>query len=336
LTNPFERLSAFPNSLLIQLAFFLPPVVGIALALFRLVPRIMYHGFQLKLPYIVLSLELLSHTLRVVFAVDPEGMVGLYDPFNSIFWFTPNVAVSLICHFVVLFYWNRAMKSFGTKPLEWAIKYVYILAAAIVIVEVVSATLRSIDLAYETLYLAQVFYVILMIGVIIYILYTSVGIFKYLRENKLNKRQERAKGKVLRMVNLLMVSATLLILLVLLSGFALTPFFRMAIPELVFWLVQFTCVSTIAIIETLVMKPVSRPGQSSKTTEVTLGKTKQQGTGSSTLSGSLSSPEVTPRINSPSKVDDNTSAVEQTASNPSSPSVGSERQGDSSASSGPH
>ena len=98
----------------------LPPLIGIVLVLVRLVPRLKYGKFELKLPIVVLALEFLSHLLRLVVAIDPLGMRSIFDPFQALFWLTPHVAVSLICHLIVLFYWNRAMQSFGaTKNIDF-------------------------------------------------------------------------------------------------------------------------------------------------------------------------------------------------------------------------
>lgn len=149
---------------MIYIAFWLPSVIAVGLGLYRLIPRLKYRGFVLELPVIVLAGEIFANLLRLVFAIDPLGMNKIFDPFNSIFWYTPNGAVALVCHFGVLFYWNRAMHSFGAQSIDWMKKYVYMLFALIFVVEIVSATLRSLEFVYAFLVLSQVFYVILELG----------------------------------------------------------------------------------------------------------------------------------------------------------------------------
>jgi len=206
-----------------------------------------------------MGLELLSHLFRLVFAVDPFGMRGVFDPFSALFWFTPNVAVSLICHFIVLFYWNRAMTSFGAKRLDHLRVYVYVLFGVIVAIEISSAIMRGLELGYAFLMLVQIFYVILEIVVLIYIIYTAVGIFRYLaKKTPGSTQQERARAKVLRMTRLIVATGGFLVIIIILSGVALLPPLRRAYPEMILWLGEFTCLACISICETLVLKPVSK------------------------------------------------------------------------------
>jgi len=216
-----------------------------------------YGKLELKLPIVVLALETLGHLLRIVFAIDPMGMRSLYDPFDSLFWFTPHVAVSLICHLIVLFYWNRAMHSFGAvRSLEFLKKYLYILIAVIIALEIAGSVLRSLEVQDGFLYFVQVTYVVTELVVVGFIIYTAVGLFKFFKSNSLQLKQQRAKAKVFKMTKLIIASAVLLAIIVIFSATGLLEAFRHPYTEMLLWWIQCTCLSIIGICETLILKPV--------------------------------------------------------------------------------
>jgi len=202
--------------------------------------------------------------------VDPFGMRALYDPFSVLWLFSPHLTISLVTHFLILFYWNRAMKSFGAVSLDWAQKYVYVLIGVIVVVEIVSSIMRGIETLFEVLVFAQIFYGLLEILVIIFILYSAYGLYQFLRTaavpSSTATSQWRTRRKVLRMTKLLLASAFLLVIAIITIVIGFLSEFEYAFTEMIPWAVECTCLTSIGILETLILKPVSHGKRASAAT----------------------------------------------------------------------
>jgi len=235
------------------MAILLPPVVGVCFVIYRLTSRILNDGFSRRRPIVILSLLGVSHLLRIIFAIDPFGMRGLYDPFNALFWLTPNVAVSLVCDFLVLFYWNYALRSFGGRDIGRFEKYFYFLFAFIFAAEFTSTTLRSFAIAFAMQVIVQVFYVILEVIIIGFVAFTVFNLYQFIQ-----KQGESPSVDVMRVTRLILVVAVLLAALALMSCMVLAPWFRTAKMEFVYWPIAFGFVSLASIVETLILSPSSQ------------------------------------------------------------------------------
>jgi len=249
-------------------------------------------------PLIALSLDLLGNLLRFIFAVDPHGMRSIYDPFSALFWATPQATVGLICHFIVLYYWNRAVSSFGAKNLDSLRNYFYGLIVLIIFGELVVSSLKAVEIGFIVIIIYQVFYIILEALIIAYIVYTAVQLRNYFRDQRRLKghrnesSQRRAEQKVIRMTKLLVIVAGILVITIVVSALGILEIFRYPATEMILWLILYTTLASIAICQAILLQPGSKEKDSKVST---IGTTEESLKTSDT---SVSSPRNHQRVES--------------------------------------
>ena len=95
------------------------------------------------------------------------------------------MAPSIICHFTVLFYWNKAMSSFGARRIDGLKVYTYVLYGIVLAMECVNSIIRGFEIGYVIYLFSQVLYAILVCLIVIYIFYTAYGLVNYFKTSKL-------------------------------------------------------------------------------------------------------------------------------------------------------
>ena len=110
---------------------------------------------------------------------------------------------------MIQFYWNKALKSFGSRSLAWLVKYLYIFSVLIFLVGVASSIIFALEFPLVTLLvivIVQVFFFILIICLSAYTIYTAHGLFKFLRTtSQLTSVQKTSEQKAVRMSKILIV-----------------------------------------------------------------------------------------------------------------------------------
>jgi hypothetical protein len=250
-----------PWSIVFQVVIMVPSAAGFIIVLSRLIPIIMRSGRKPKLSHVVLSLEALAFSIRIIFAVDVMGIRALQGPFFTYFISTTSGAVALVADLLVLFYWNRALDVYGVrKDLEKRQRYVYIIIALIFVAEIISATLRGLAIAGYVNVVTQVLYGLVSIGIIVYISYTAHNLYKYFKDSEMTKKQEKARGKLIKMTRILIAVAVLIFIFAIFSVIYFLAIFKRAYTEIVWWVIMNSIVSAIGICETFLFRVPSGKG----------------------------------------------------------------------------
>ena len=289
--NPWLQFSESSWSIAYQVIMLSESVAILCFAVWRFSLLIFDVGLKpIKMVHVVLGLEILGLLLRILFAVDPLGMRLVYDPFFSLFFYTPNGAVSLMCDVIILFYWNRAMNSFGTRSIKFLTKYLYVFIAVICVAELTASILRSLEILDASLvvYIVQGSYVLFEAIIVGYTIYTAVGLYRFFKSvAQLNAIQQKSKRKVIRMTKILLFSSVFLFILVVSSILGGFQFMMGAISFTSLWFVQHINVSVISLCHILALS--RRKGKSSKSSRTNTGSTAKATT-------ELASVVVSPRV----------------------------------------
>lgn len=211
-------------SYLFQASLLIDSLAVLSVCIWRLTLIVRKHGCEKSLPQVILIILIPCALLQLLYAIDPFGMRELYDPFSLMFLYTPHFTICLGCTLVVLLHWNNALQNFGAKSILWTKKYIYGLCGFIALAEIVFSTLRGFEFSIAFLLLIPILYLLIQSAVICYVLYTAVGLFKFLKENL--DRKTITAIKVLRMTRLFLAYSGFLFPMVILTILGATQFFQ--------------------------------------------------------------------------------------------------------------
>jgi len=252
-----------PGGYVFQAVIIAPALVGLIICIIRATRYIKIVGVIFRMPLIVYCVAIVGHLFQIANGVDHQGFRSLYDPFGANSLFTTATAPVVINLLTVLFYWNRALKSFNTRSIEWTRKYIYILMAVITVSEVITSTLRVIYASPINYALIPILYLIVESALIIYIGYTGYSIFRFFKNtNELSAVQLRSKETTVRMTKVFAAIDGCIIILFIFTALGLIPNIFDWLPlQLVVWGICCTMVSLISILQTLLFRdPKAKSG----------------------------------------------------------------------------
>jgi len=299
--NTFKLWKEDGLSILPQVLICVPSVAGIIFAAVRLSTIVKAWGVRPRLPHVVLFLHILTFIFRFIFGIDLMGMRGWIHPYFVLFFHTPNFALAIICHVIILFYWNKALKSFGSSSIEKAEKWVFISIGVFGGIELIGCIMYGFEQAPVFTYVRIGYYALATIAVLVYVIYTTIYLFKFLEATRLNKKQQRARAKVVLMTKLLLVCTVLLFLSEVLVLLLVAPFFRRAVSESIIWTAICLLLTASGYAEIFVIKKPSRQHGGSRSSRTTGSATERgrHNSGRTTSSPSLSKTSldiITPRV----------------------------------------